>query len=1034
MRQGGTILTVNGSQVAFIHTLFALGSFGTALALGCYLHYQKIVKNEWYSYPQEWFPSVSATIGDYYPERPIFQILIAFNSGPRLFLVYLSYAFQTHFSGKTSTTASKFVALCGFLRTVSCGGWVYITSSDDHFWHDVMMISYIILTIPWQLGNVVLSPDGVLRTGNKYRRRFSGLFFLSIIPLVYFFLQHKVKRVPGAYTYYAFIEWSLILYDVLYDSSTIIDFVHFDFVVTASPKSKADIARNLLGGERTLSQGTTNSNPPEKLRKIACRPSVNSLSRESSFSETMQFSAQVYFGFVFWTTLTAVGPVIFYFSVWSMGLDGQEVLLFATVAPFILCSTLCRTFFLKILPIIQLSSLLSIGSYLVDRKLFYDDAVLRLQLTTIAIGLCTTFQTFKLFQSKLQGQLELQKCSMALGIGLIASVLLKYANYSLNPMWPIMRKNNGGFHRMGLILGILSSLFLRSGSDMNSESALEEEDSPISDSSPRSSSPAGSSRSSNSADLPPTITLDPHGPVWWRAVAGFGGIMFIIHTLFTDSGTMIAWVWDGYPITGPLPLQQGCWMILAMCIGLFLPLISGDEMLYHPQWLLLGCTSAFGLYSFHGWLGFAAGLILCIFCLSIFPRYLQDLVTSSQSGGWWKVAAGFGFGYLIYDMMELCHTFTVAYAFVPLAARFRERTDAILLVTMTLIGLGYFQPRGSDQPSNLLPNPRRNHLIKVMKMILGLLAFTSVMVMLKRTTFKADIKPYHPENRTFKAGIWTVHFGVDSGMWESQRRIKDIVEELELDVIGLLETDLQRIVMGNRDLTQYVSEELGMHVDIGPGPNKHTWGAVLMSKFPIINSTHHLLPSPHGELAPAIHATLDMWGTHVDVIVSHNGQEEDPVDRTLQSTKLAEIMRTAYPKPFVFLGYVVSHPHAPRPAPYQILVEDGRMLDIERGDTDRWCEYILFRGLKRLGYARVTRGSNPAVTDTELQVGMFQVPPSWVTVDPDRDSSDYQRVSPDFIAPASRFSSKVDGPEGFKGHRYHVLREQFGTDVVYYRM
>lgn len=900
------------------------------------------------------------------------------------------------------------------------------------------MITYIVLTIPWQLGNVVLSPDAVLRTGNKYRRRFSALFFLSTIPLVYFFLQHKLKRVPGAYTYYAYIEWSLILYDVLYDSSTIIDFVHLDFVVNASPKSKDDIAKNLLGGESTPASGTYRTNPPEKLRKIsrASRPSGNSLSGESRSSDVMQFIAQVYFGFVFWTTLTAVGPVIFYFSVWSMGLDGQEVLLFATVAPFLLCSSLFRFVFRKTLPILQFFSLLSMGSYLVDRDLFYDDAVLRLQLTTIAVGLCATLQTFKLFQSKLHSQLELEKCSLALGMGLIASVLLKYANYSLNPMWPIMRKNNGGFHRIGLILGILSSLCLPTNLTNDSAPDVEESpiSSPVSDNSPRSSSPVSSSHSASSLDFPPAISLNSRGPVWWRAVLGFGGMIFIIHTLFTDSGTMIAWVWDGYPITGPLPLQHGYWMILAMCIGLFLPLISDDDMLRHPRWLLVGCISAFGLYSYHGWLGFASGLLLCIFCLSIFPRYLQDLVTSSQSGGWWKVAAGFGFGYLIYDMLELFHTFTVAYAFVPLAAGFRERTDAILFVTMALISLGYFQSRAADQSPNCSHNPKRKRSIKVTKIILGLLAFTSVMVMFKRTTFKAEVKPYHPENRTFKAGIWTVHFGVDSGMWESQRRIKDIVEELELDIVGLLETDLQRIVMGNRDLTQYVSEELGMYVDIGPGPNKHTWGAVLLSKFPIVNSTHHLLPSPHGELAPAIHATLDVWGTHVDVIVSHNGQEEDPIDRTLQSQKLAEIMRVAYPKPFVFLGYVVSHPHAPRPAPYQILVEEGRMLDIEPSDADRWCEYILFRGLKRLGYARVTRGSNPAVTDTELQVGLFQVPPSWVLVDPDRDPSGYERVSVPSIAPASRFSAKVGSADGFKGHRYHVLREQFGTDVVYYRM
>jgi hypothetical protein len=118
-------------------------------------------------------------------------------------------------------------------------------------------------------------------------------------------------------------------------------------------------------------------------------------------------------------------------------------------------------------------------------------------------------------------------------------------------------------------------------------------------------------------------------------------------------------------------------------------------------------------------------------------------------------------------------------------------------------------------------------------------------------------------------------------------------------------------------------------VDIGPGPNKHTWGAVLLSKYPIINTTHHLLPSPHGELAPAIEAVLDIYGTEVTVVVAHNGQgtfprsaegesyadsmtEEDPLDRELQSTELARIMAATYPKPVIFLGYVVTKPMASR--------------------------------------------------------------------------------------------------------------------------
>lgn len=58
-----------------------VAAFLSALIVGMSLHYKKIVQNEWFGYPEEWFPSVSATIGDRYPERSFFMLFIAITSG-----------------------------------------------------------------------------------------------------------------------------------------------------------------------------------------------------------------------------------------------------------------------------------------------------------------------------------------------------------------------------------------------------------------------------------------------------------------------------------------------------------------------------------------------------------------------------------------------------------------------------------------------------------------------------------------------------------------------------------------------------------------------------------------------------------------------------------------------------------------------------------------------------------------------------------------------------------------------------------------
>jgi len=100
----GVLLSINGQWVSWLHTTTAYGellicfdplrmvwrltdsrtrtaAFISALVVGIALHYQKIVQNEWYGYPEEWFPSVSSTIGDRYPERSFFMFFIAITSG-----------------------------------------------------------------------------------------------------------------------------------------------------------------------------------------------------------------------------------------------------------------------------------------------------------------------------------------------------------------------------------------------------------------------------------------------------------------------------------------------------------------------------------------------------------------------------------------------------------------------------------------------------------------------------------------------------------------------------------------------------------------------------------------------------------------------------------------------------------------------------------------------------------------------------------------------------------------------------------------
>lgn len=98
-------------------------------------------------------------------------------------------------TARPGSTLPNVVAVTGLFRTISCGGWTYVTSTDDHNWHDIFMISYLVATLPWTLGCLALSPPNPKAI--KYRKILASLFFGTLVPLIYYFIQHKVHKVAG---------------------------------------------------------------------------------------------------------------------------------------------------------------------------------------------------------------------------------------------------------------------------------------------------------------------------------------------------------------------------------------------------------------------------------------------------------------------------------------------------------------------------------------------------------------------------------------------------------------------------------------------------------------------------------------------------------------------------------------------------------------------------------------------------------------------------------------------------------------------
>jgi endonuclease/exonuclease/phosphatase family metal-dependent hydrolase len=169
--------------------------------------------------------------------------------------------------------------------------------------------------------------------------------------------------------------------------------------------------------------------------------------------------------------------------------------------------------------------------------------------------------------------------------------------------------------------------------------------------------------------------------------------------------------------------------------------------------------------------------------------------------------------------------------------------------------------------------------------------------------------PGRSSEKTVSFMVWTIHFGLDNWGTDSCDRLYQLIAKTDADVIGLLETDMSRLVNGARDVVEYLAYRLGFkYVDFGPTSMDSTFGSAIISRYPIVKLHRHIMPSPVGELAPMIEAVLDIEGTPVVTFVGHFGNTDHIWDLRLQSQFLGQ-RAAATDLPAVFLGYLTTDVH-----------------------------------------------------------------------------------------------------------------------------
>ncbi|RME08103.1 MAG: hypothetical protein D6803_02105, partial [Anaerolineae bacterium] len=224
------------------------------------------------------------------------------------------------------------------------------------------------------------------------------------------------------------------------------------------------------------------------------------------------------------------------------------------------------------------------------------------------------------------------------------------------------------------------------------------------------------------------------------------------------------------------------------------------------------------------------------------------------------LGGAFGLASLYALLLILAHVFTTTYDYIPVVGPFfRDRFWLVHLVPAAAIVLALLGRRATPGITGIPPRA----------MLGTLVALGIALPLIGLWRAPRPVSP--PKNKeTLRVVTYNIQQGYREDGQPGHADQLALLRELAPDLIGLQESDTNRLAGGNVDIVGYFASELGMYAYYGPKVVPGTFGIALLSRYPLENPRTFYMFS-EGEQTAAIHAQITVNGQRFNLFVTHLG-------------------------------------------------------------------------------------------------------------------------------------------------------------------